>query len=661
MTESVFSHEYDLNALHLAKPLGHEFSMYVTPRYRDHYERKQYEPHSASLVSSLAKRMALFVDVGANYGFYSLLAANANPSLEIISLEPVPVTCDILRRNVVLNELHQVSVQQYAVSNSIGTREFKVSLASDSSGFFDHPNVGTLETIEVNTVTIDSILAHRAPCPLLLKIDTEGNELAVLDGMTNTLKRFNDIRMILEFCPDVLWSAKTRPKHLIEKLEELDFAVFLIDETAGKIIPYNDFFEGGALFGQNYANLYCVRKSRALNLCFFIHSAGLAGSERVLLELVEDMIIDHDAVCTVVLPQAGPLQSKLRSMGAATLVVPFAWWVKRPGRTDDEIKEILGKSARNLISKALPTLRQIAPDVIWTQTMVIPWGSIVAEELGKPHVWYVTEFGAKDHGFTFIEPLSELTKSISLASDLLYTCSNAVAAELFSENKSVQTLYCIPKISTTPSVVSKNFFHNQENFKISMLGTVCQNKGQADILRAVAYLLRQGMRVELVFAGMEFVSYRKHLDDFIAEQGISASVRFMGMLDDPSELIAASDVLVSCSRFEAFGRTPVEAMLLGKPIIVPNLGGGREYIREGENALSYTPGNIRELVACLQKFITDRELLTNMGARGRVFAESFFVKEIFSGKVASALRALVSSGEVRSAAPEVIRPFFGRI
>ena len=83
----------------------------------------------------------------------------------------------------------------------LGIRRFNVALASDSSGFFNHPNVASLQSIDVETTTVDGLLKARSPRPLVIKIDTEGNELAVLRGMAETLERFPDIKLLIEFCP----------------------------------------------------------------------------------------------------------------------------------------------------------------------------------------------------------------------------------------------------------------------------------------------------------------------------------------------------------------------------------------------------------------------------------------------------------------------------
>ena len=184
----------------------------------------------------------------------------------------------------------------------VGTRQFNVAIASDSCGFFDHPNIGSLRSIEVETTTVDALLKDRPPGRLVIKIDTEGNELAVLRGMTETLKRFEDIRLIIEFCPKTLRAANVQPKFLLEHLDRLGFATFLLDEGRGRYYRANPNDDKLRLTGSDYANLYCVRKEQSVNICLFSHASALGGAERVLLELVDDLVVDHGAICSVILP-----------------------------------------------------------------------------------------------------------------------------------------------------------------------------------------------------------------------------------------------------------------------------------------------------------------------------------------------------------------------
>ena len=64
----------------------------------------------------------------------------------------------------------------------------------------------------MTTKTLDALLLDREPCPLVVKINTNGHELAVLKGMSETLGRFNDITLIVEFNPMMLQAAGKQPE-----------------------------------------------------------------------------------------------------------------------------------------------------------------------------------------------------------------------------------------------------------------------------------------------------------------------------------------------------------------------------------------------------------------------------------------------------------------
>ena len=83
-----------------------------------------YEPETVSVFLRLAEEARVTVDVGAYVGFYTVLAAHANPSARIFAFEPHPVAYTRLLRNVGLNELANVECLQAAVGESTGCAEF---------------------------------------------------------------------------------------------------------------------------------------------------------------------------------------------------------------------------------------------------------------------------------------------------------------------------------------------------------------------------------------------------------------------------------------------------------------------------------------------------------------------------------------------------------
>lgn len=125
-------------------------------------------------------------DVGANLGFFSLLGARlAGPSGHVYAFEPVPENAEALAEHAALNQIGNVTVIERAVGARSGPA--RLQLVADRSwsklaAYGEHPQ--TERVIEVEAVAIDDLLAGgRLPPPAVVKIDVEGAELEVLEGM----------------------------------------------------------------------------------------------------------------------------------------------------------------------------------------------------------------------------------------------------------------------------------------------------------------------------------------------------------------------------------------------------------------------------------------------------------------------------------------------
>jgi len=135
----------------------------------------------------------VFYDVGANLGFFSLLAAHLSGLEEgqVYAFEAAPDNAEAIRRNAALNEIPNVHVIAKAVSDRCGRG--RLQIVDDQSWsklveYGEHPF--TERVIDVELVAIDELVGSgRIPPPAVVKIDVEGAELAVLDGMRETIDR----------------------------------------------------------------------------------------------------------------------------------------------------------------------------------------------------------------------------------------------------------------------------------------------------------------------------------------------------------------------------------------------------------------------------------------------------------------------------------------
>jgi FkbM family methyltransferase len=660
-----FPHEYDPAALIEVRPRGQAFTLLTPPRYREHYEARAYEGFSAALLAAVLGRCGLFVDVGAHAGFFSVLAAHHHPALEVLAFEPTPESFAVLQANLARNSCARVTACQAAVSDADGQAQFQISAASDNCSFYPHPHAPPVRQVAVATRALDRVLAGREPTPALVKLDTDGHELAVLRGMAETLARWEDLSLLVEFNPKMQRIAGHAPEELLRELDRLGFALFLLDDEAhlARRLPPDETWRQ-YVQPEAYANLYCVRRERALSVCCFAHSAGLGGAERSLLELVRELIADHGAVCTVVLPGEGPLGEQLRAVGAATVRADCPWWCDLNTRTPAATALAqMQPGADAFLRELLPTLAGIAPDVCLTQTLVIPWGAVGAALLGRPHVWSVCEYGEQDHGLRFYTTFPGVVQDIAAASHLVYTPSEDVRRVVFGETASppVRTLYRhVPMPQITDAASGDQYFQRPGAFRLGVFGTVSASKGQEDAVRALVRLRAAGREVELLLAGgLYYPDYQQRLEELIAGAGLAESVHLSGVLPDPYPAMQACDAVVVCSRSEAFGRVPIEAMLLGKPVIYAAAAGPAEYMRPGQTGLPYPPGDDAALAAAVARLMDEPALGATLGAEGRRYATERFSRAAYGGEVFRALLALAQERPPVRPMPAALQPLIG--
>jgi FkbM family methyltransferase len=127
----------------------------------------------------------LFVDVGANVGVYTILAAK-NVGADVISIEPIPSTFQKLQRNVEVNGVSaKVESMCKGVGEKPGTLRFLATVDSMNHVLYPNDTAAESETVEVPVGTLDQFVGHRNP--VMLKIDVEGYEWPVFNGAKSLL------------------------------------------------------------------------------------------------------------------------------------------------------------------------------------------------------------------------------------------------------------------------------------------------------------------------------------------------------------------------------------------------------------------------------------------------------------------------------------------
>ncbi len=160
------------------------------------------------------------IDVGANIGYNTIRAARrAGPRGRVVALEPTPDNLVVLRDNIAASGLTNVVVEPTAAGSVAGTRDFFVrgERSAVNSLFPDSCYARVTDVLRVPVVRLDDLVDGAAD---VVKIDVEGGELEVLEGMPRLL-RAPRIALIVEWHPLLQqlagYGADALPRWLLER------------------------------------------------------------------------------------------------------------------------------------------------------------------------------------------------------------------------------------------------------------------------------------------------------------------------------------------------------------------------------------------------------------------------------------------------------------
>lgn len=199
-----------------------------------------FEPCETRLMSTELKPGDVVVDVGANIGYYTLLAASkVGAQGKVYAFEPDPTNFALLKKNVELNGHRNVVLVNKAVTDKSG--ELKLYLSDVNMG--DHRAYASEEnrpSITIPCTTMDDFFRGHKGRVDFIKIDIQGFECHALRGMQETLRRSPGVRLTAEFWPYGLTRAGDSPEELLRLLRQNRFKLYDIDEKTGKLEAIDD-------------------------------------------------------------------------------------------------------------------------------------------------------------------------------------------------------------------------------------------------------------------------------------------------------------------------------------------------------------------------------------------------------------------------------------
>lgn len=188
----------------------------------------EYEPATSAVFRACLSPGMTFIDVGANAGYFSLLASKCvGAGGKVLSFEPLPIVRRALTTNLELNAVRNCTVFDVALSNAADEVEFFAGPESHYGVSSLRPLADASQKIKVQTRRMDDVLDAGQSVDLV-KIDVEGAEAHVLEGMTGVLVRCKP-DVVLEVSPAYLTEMGRSVGDLDRIFAEHNYMLFAIE------------------------------------------------------------------------------------------------------------------------------------------------------------------------------------------------------------------------------------------------------------------------------------------------------------------------------------------------------------------------------------------------------------------------------------------------
>ncbi|MBU1250008.1 MAG: glycosyltransferase [Actinobacteria bacterium] len=377
------------------------------------------------------------------------------------------------------------------------------------------------------------------------------------------------------------------------------------------------------------------------------HSAAdhLGGAEQSLLTLLDQWTVEDTTVEPLVI---GPTPSaamtrEVVSRGWRAVDMPmtgWAVWEADGGRAQRRLREVQNAAATRRI---IALLEHEQPDLVITNTLVMPWGALAAAQVGVPHAWFVREFGERRQGFIFPDGRDSALHDIGTLSCAVVANSRAVAEALqpHMPDHDIRVVYPpvdLARVRELAREPAERAFGETGALRVAVLGRVTHSKGQWRVIEALGRLDAADIEVRFIGGVLD-----AHADVVLLRRaqalGVTADVQFLGERANPFPLVAQAHLCVIPSEKEPFGRSTLECLALGKPVITTRAGAGAELVDHDRTGALVDSDDFGAWALTLRRYVDDRALAERQGQASRRRAD-----EIASGphSAAVAIAAMVS-------------------
>jgi FkbM family methyltransferase len=201
-------------------------------------QERSWEKHVSDVLIDALHPGATFVDVGANVGYHTFLAASrVGPTGSVVAFEPSGENCRLLQLSKIDNDATNVTIMPFALDRSGGVRYLTTHLGSNA-GLIPDPREHLIDGrgTPVFATTLDEVAPKRID---VMKIDVEGAEFRVLEGGRSTIERDKPL-LVMEFsCEMSQRVSGVDPGAALQDVLDVGYRLSMLDRDSGAAVPFD--------------------------------------------------------------------------------------------------------------------------------------------------------------------------------------------------------------------------------------------------------------------------------------------------------------------------------------------------------------------------------------------------------------------------------------
>ncbi len=387
-------------------------------------------------------------------------------------------------------------------------------------------------------------------------------------------------------------------------------------------------------FNKNNRLRYFEKKGSLLKMVFFTHNLNIEGAPKVMFKVAKYLNSIGDFHIEVLSQEDGPMRNWYDKEGIkVSLLDAF------PSLTKENYSEFVQWLGSYLI--------KIDANLVYANTLDTFWAIDASYFAEIPSIWGIHEsvdpiIYFRNHPvFSNLTPL--ISETILKSNRNLFVCKSTMKLfEKYNHFANMDFIY------NGIDLKFDQFFDKDQLDKklnlptktiITIVGTICQRKGQLDFVKAAKSLLKSNNNLHFMIIGKNFDD--EYYQEVVDEMDDIEDIVILEDQENIMDYFNAADIYVCSSYNESFPLVILEAMLCSLPIVTTPVFGISEQLTDGETALFYNPGEIKALVSKIEYLLDHKQEAKEMGDRARLVVELLFREEDMLLKYEELFRTVV--------------------